>query len=65
MSEARVVRLDGDLCSRVEQKFGTEFSSLELFLEFLLRELLRDDATKADELEQRFVEERLRDLGYL
>lgn len=65
MSEMRVVKLDGDLCSRAEQKFGTEFSSLELFLEFLLRELLRGDNAKADETEQRFVEERLRDLGYL
>lgn len=65
MSEPRIVKLDGDLCSRAEQKFVTQVSSLELFLEFLLRELLRDDAAKADETEERFVEERLRDLGYL
>jgi len=65
VSETRIVKLDGDLCSRAEQKFGAEFSNLELFLEFLLREILRDDGAKAEEAEQRFVEERLRDLGYL
>jgi hypothetical protein len=31
----------------------------------VLRELLRDDASQADQQEQRLVEERLRELGYL
>jgi hypothetical protein len=32
---------------------------------FILRDLLNDEASHLDEAEQRLVEERLRDLGYL
>jgi hypothetical protein len=46
---------------RAEKKFG----SLEQLLEYVLRDLLRDDDARRDEAEQRMVEQRLRDLGYL
>jgi hypothetical protein len=65
MSRDREVRLADDLCAAVEKKFGQQFGNLEEFLEFILRELLRDEASELDKQEQRIVEERLRELGYL
>ncbi len=59
------VRLPGDLCELAEQRFGSRFSSVEELLVFLLRELTRDDAAQLDQAEQRVIEERLRDLGYI
>ncbi|MGC2182829.1 MAG: hypothetical protein WA637_06095 [Terriglobales bacterium] len=61
----RDVHLPADLCEEVERRFAAPYGNLEQFLTFLLRELLRDDAVKMDEAEQRVIEERLRDLGYL
>jgi len=46
---------------RAEKKFG----SLEQLLESVLRDLLRDDDAQMGEAEQRLIEHRLRDLGYL
>ncbi len=65
MTEMRSLRLPADLCADVEKKFGRQFSSLEELLTFSLRELLRDDASTADLQEERLVEQRLRELGYL
>lgn len=65
MSGDRDVRLPAELCAAVEKKFGQQFGSLEEFLAFVLRELLRDEASQLDEREQRMVEDRLRELGYL
>jgi len=57
----RQLSLPLDLCEAAEKKFG----NLETFLTSVLRELLRDDAAVLDQNEQRIVEERLRELGYL
>ena len=65
MSEMRSLSLPADLCQRAEQAFGEKFGSLEHLLEYVLQELLRGDVVQVDEREQRLVEERLRDLGYL
>jgi hypothetical protein len=65
MTELRDVRLPADLCAAAQTKFGCQFGSLEELLTMVLRELLRDDASQADQQEQRLVEERLRELGYL
>ncbi len=65
MTEMREVRLPADLCAAVEKKFGQTFASLEELLTFVLRDLSRDDAAQFDQAEQRLVEERLRELGYL
>ena len=48
-------------CVAIERKFG----NLESFLTFVMNEVLRDQATVLDQNEQRIVEERLRQLGYL
>jgi hypothetical protein len=65
MSEMREVRLPEELCSAAEKKFAVRFKSAEDLLEFVLRELLCDIASQLDETEQRVVEERLRELGYI
>ena len=65
MTGERDVRLPADLCAAAEQKFGRQFASIEELLAFVLRELLRDETAQFDQQEQRLVEERLRELGYL
>jgi hypothetical protein len=64
-NEPRSVQLPADLCAAAEEKFGQRFGSLEALITFVLKELLRDDAARLDEAEQKVVEERLRDLGYI
>jgi hypothetical protein len=65
MSEMRTIQLPADLCADAEKKFGSVFGSVNELLDFVLRDLMRDEARSADEAEQRLVEERLRELGYL
>ncbi len=65
LTEMRTVHLPAELCDRAERRFGKEFGNLEQLLDFVLRDLLQDDAARADEGEQRIIEQRLRDLGYL
>ena len=59
------MQLPADLCAAAEKKFGHVFASLEELLVFVLRDLARDEAARPDEAEQRLVEQRLRELGYL
>jgi len=63
--EMRDVRLPADLCAAVEKKFANTFSGVDELLIFILRDLLEDHSSQADVAEQRLVEERLRELGYL
>jgi hypothetical protein len=65
MSAKRQVSLPEELCASAEQRYGAQFPSLELFLEFVLREVVRDDVEKLDEKERALLEERLRNLGYI
>ena len=65
MSASRQVQLPEDLCTAAEKKFAARFHSVEELLEFVLRDLVQDFAAAADENEQRIVEERLKELGYL
>ena len=61
----RSVNLPAELCTRAEKRFVQKFGSLEQLLEYVLRDLLRDEAAQTDEGEQHMIEQRLRDLGYL
>ena len=61
----REVHLPEDLCKRAEQRYGVQFGSLEQFLEFVLQSLVKDDIAQMDQSEQRIVEQRLKDLGYI
>ena len=65
MGEIRQIGLPEDLCSAAEQKFQGRFQSIHELLEFILRDLLQDSATLLDQNEQRILEERLRELGYI
>jgi hypothetical protein len=59
------VNLPAELCVEAEKRFGEKFGSLEQLLEYVLRDLLRDEAAQADAGEQRLIEQRLRELGYI
>jgi hypothetical protein len=61
----RQLSLPEDLCATAQRKFAAQFESLESLLEFVLRELTRDDAEALDQAEQAVLEQRLRDLGYI
>jgi len=61
LTEMRTISLPAELCTLAEKKFG----SLGPFLEYVLRDLTRDEAAVKDEEERRIIEERLRELGYL
>jgi len=61
----RTIQLSASLCDAVEREFRNRFSSLEVTLDFVLRELLRDESAILDQAEQAAVEQRLRELGYL
>jgi len=65
MSEIRNLQLPADLCAAVEREFAHVFGSVEELMIFVLRDLLRDEARIADQAEERLVDERLRELGYL
>jgi hypothetical protein len=65
VSSKRQINLPEELCAAAEQRFGREFQSVEALVEFVLRELLRDDAKKLDRQEREILEQRLRDLGYI
>ena len=61
----RTIRLSASLCEAAEQKYADRFGTLEQFLTHVLEQLVRDDALKMDQDEQRIIEERLKDLGYI
>ena len=61
----RSVNLPSDLCDAAQLRFGKQFPELEDLLVFVLKELVRDDAQLMNQNEQRMIEERLRNLGYL
>jgi hypothetical protein len=63
--EMRDLRLPFRLCQSAEEKYGNRFGTLEQFLTHVLEQLVRDDALKMDQEEQRIIEERLKDLGYI
>ncbi len=65
MSEMREVRLPEELCAAAEKKYAARFKSVEELLQFVLQDLMRDEASQLDQAEQRAIEERLRALGYL
>jgi hypothetical protein len=61
----RQVSLPEELCAAAEQRYGKQFPTIESLLEFILHEILRDDAEKLDQKEKAILEQRLRDLGYI
>ncbi|MGA9643797.1 MAG: hypothetical protein WBQ72_20535 [Terriglobales bacterium] len=64
-SARRPISLPEELCAAAERRFLPRFENLETLLEFVLRELIQDDADSLDQVEQAILEQRLRDLGYI
>jgi hypothetical protein len=62
---SRQVSLPEDLCSAAEELYRKRFPSLEELIVFLLEEVTRQDAVRLDQEEQRIIEKRLKDLGYI
>lgn len=65
MNGVRNVDLPEELCISVEKKFAHRFGGVEEILTAALEELVRDDAVRMDEKEERIIEERLKGLGYI
>ena len=65
MPEMRSIQLPVELCIAAEKRFGHKFAGVEELLTCALQDLLRDQADRADLIEQQLVEQRLRELGYL
>jgi len=63
--EMRDVRLPADMCAAAEKKFGKTFANVDELLTAVLRDLASDDVSALEQAEQRLVEQRLRELGYL
>jgi hypothetical protein len=61
----REVQLPSELCRAAEERYGSRLQTVEELLTFVLQEVLRDDAMQMDRDEQRMIEERLKDLGYI
>jgi hypothetical protein len=65
MTQLRTVSLPQDLCAKAERQFGSRFDNLESLLTFVLQEITKADARLLDQAEERMIELRLKDLGYL
>jgi hypothetical protein len=59
------IQLSSDLCQAAQKKIAGHFGTIEEFLTFILQEFVRDDAAAMDINEQRIIEARLKDLGYI
>ena len=62
---ARSLNLPESLCAEAERQFGSRFQNIEELLTFVLQELTRNDSTRLDESEEKMLEHRLKELGYL
>lgn len=63
--DVRLVNLPAGLCDAAEKKYGDRFAGVEQLLTYILEQLVQDEAEKMDREEQRVIEERLKDLGYI
>ena len=59
MNQQRDLRISEQLCAAAEQKFGQQFKDVEELLEFILRDLLRDESGEMDQAEQKIIEEKI------
>ena len=66
MTITRTILLPEDLCRRLEKRFASpEHPDVETILAFVAKELLKDEARELEELEERLLKSRLKELGYL
>ena len=64
-SEKRTVELPAELCAQLEEEFGKPFATFEDLLVFVMQNLTQGKTAQMDEAEQKILEQRLRDLGYM
>jgi hypothetical protein len=65
MAEWRDIRLPEELCAEAERLYANRFANVADLLTFVLQELNGQDAAQLDLAEQRIIEERLKELGYI
>jgi hypothetical protein len=65
MTEYRTVRLPEQLCCDAEKWLAGRFDNLEALISFLLQEVVRDDTAKLEQAEEKLVQQRLKELGYI
>lgn len=65
MTHYRTVQLPEDVCAQAEQWLNGRFDNIEALIDFLLREIMKDDGSSLDQREEEIVQQRLRDLGYI
>jgi hypothetical protein len=65
MTQYRTVQLSEDVCAQAEQWLNGRFDNIEALIDFLLREIMKDDGSTLDQREEEIVQQRLRDLGYI
>jgi hypothetical protein len=61
----RTVELPEELCARLEKEFGKPFATFEDLLVYVMQKLTQEQAAQMDAAEQKILEQRLRDLGYM
>jgi len=64
-NQYRTVQLPEELCRDAEAWLKGRFESLESLIGFLLQEVIKDEGSKLDMLEEEIVQQRLKDLGYI
>ena len=64
-SKVRQVNLPAEMCEEAERRFAAHFANVDELLAFVLDRLLQDGAGEMDRAEERMIEQRLRDLGYM
>lgn len=65
MTQYRTINLPEDLCGAAEKLLAGRFESVEALVSFVLQEIVKDDGLKFDQEEERLIEQRLKDLGYI
>lgn len=65
MDGNRSVQIPEDLYRTIKDRLGSQFTNVDDFVSYVLREVLREDFPSFDESEQKMIQSRLKDLGYL
>ena len=65
MTQYRTLQLPADVCAQADQWLNGRFDNIEALIDFLLREIMKDDGSTLDQREEEIVQQRLRDLGYI
>lgn len=65
MSDTREIVVPANLYAAAENKFGSNFRTVDELVVFILRELVDGDTIRLDRADQERIEQRLKDLGYM